>query len=250
MLQATRNEIILRELRAGRTLKVAELSQKLNVSVDTVRRDLKALDASGRLKYVRGGACLPDSMLAFSNFSGRVIDNADLKRVIAVKAAGLVKKDQVVAMNSGTTNAIIASELVKLTISFTVVTNNLAAATVLMAAPNIRLFCVGGLVDGTERSTCGSQCVSEFSEYLPDLSFLSLNAVNLDAGFTDFRLSEIPVIKSLVRRSKVVCAVMDSSKFNRVSKKHALDFDEVDLLVTDDVSRAHSIFDAKELEIL
>ncbi len=47
MLQASRNEIILRELRAGKPLKVAELSVRLGVSVDTVRRDLKALDAAG-----------------------------------------------------------------------------------------------------------------------------------------------------------------------------------------------------------
>lgn len=249
MLQASRNEIILRELRAGRPLKVAELSARLGVSVDTVRRDLKALDAAGQLKYVRGGACLPDTMLAFSSFSGREIDHADLKRAAAVKAARLVKEGQVVAMNSGTTNAILASELARLAFPFTVVTNNLAAAAALMASPGITLFCIGGMVDGAERSTFGSQCVSEFSDYLPDLAFLSLNAVSLDCGFTDFRLSEIPVIKALVKGSKQVCAVMDSTKLNRVSKKRVLDFDDVDLLVTDDPARAQGIFGEKGLQV-
>jgi DeoR/GlpR family transcriptional regulator of sugar metabolism len=249
MLQASRNEFILRELHAGRSLKVADLSARLGVSVDTVRRDLKALDAAGQLKYVRGGACLPDTMLAFSGFSGREIANADLKRAAASKAALLVKKGQVVALNSGTTNAILAAELSKLAFPFTVVTNNIAAASALMGCPEVRLFCIGGMVDGTERSTCGSQCVSEFSEYIPDIAFLSLNAVSIDSGFTDFRLSEIPVIRALARGSKRVCAVMDSTKLNRVSKKRVLGFGDVDLLVTDDPKRAGEIFRSKGLSV-
>lgn len=232
-----RVEYILQELQLGKSVKVTELSGKLNVSVDTIRRDLKALEQQGLIKYVRGGACLPDSMLSFSNFTGREIINADLKREAGKKALAYIKEGDIVAINSGTTNTVLAQELAQLNKEFTVITNNYAALTILMQNPTIKLISIGGKVDGLERSSYGAQCVKEFDEYIPDVSFLSINAVNLDEGFTDFRLNEIPVIRLLAKNSKRVIAVMDSSKFNKISKRKVLALDEVDLLITDNQAK-------------
>ncbi len=241
-MQAQRSEFILKELQLGKPLKVTELSQRLQVSVDTVRRDLKALDASGLIKYVRGGACLPDALQSFSHFKGREIINSDLKREAARKAVSFVTEGAVVALNSGTTNTILAQELLALNFSFTVVTNNLAAANILLGNDHIELYAIGGRVDLKERSTCGSQCVKEFSEYMPDLAFLSVNAVNLNEGFTDFRFNEIPVMQALARNSKRVIAVLDSSKLNKLSKKKALELNEADVLVTDSRARGLELY--------
>ena len=60
MLYNERAEVILQQLQLQSTVKVTELSQLLQVSVDTVRRDLKNMEQEGRIKYVRGGACLPE----------------------------------------------------------------------------------------------------------------------------------------------------------------------------------------------
>ena len=69
MLYNDRAAFILQQLQLKSTVKVTEIAKSLNVSVDTVRRDLKALEEQGQLKCVHGGASLPDYMLAFSNFS-------------------------------------------------------------------------------------------------------------------------------------------------------------------------------------
>ncbi len=233
MLQSQRNDYILKELQLGKPLSVIDLSNKLEVSVDTIRRDLKSLDSQGLLKYVRGGACLPDTMLSFSNFKGREIINSSLKRDAAKKAVKFVKEGDIIALNAGTTNTILAQELVQLNFEFTVVSNNLAALNILMENSSIKYICIGGKIDGTERATYGSQCTDEFGEYIADIAFLSINAVNLNEGFTDFRLNEIPVIKTLSKNSKKVIAVMDSSKMNKLSKKKALSLHDVDILVTD-----------------
>ena len=92
MLYTKRVEFILQELQLGKSVKVADLSKTLQVSVDTIRRDLKALEQEGLIKYVRGGACLPDSMLSFSNFTGREIVNAQLKREASRKALAYIKE--------------------------------------------------------------------------------------------------------------------------------------------------------------
>ena len=234
MLYNERAELILQQLQLQSTVKVAELSQLLQVSVDTVRRDLNKMDQSGLIKCVRGGACLPESMLSFSNFTGREIVNADWKREAARKAVAYVKQGDVVAMNSGTTNTVLAQELAGLNLKFTVVTNNYAALNILMQNPLIRLVAIGGTVDPLERSSFGTVCEQEFDRYHPDLAFLSVNAVNYRDGYTDFRLDEIGVLQLLARNAKSVVAVMDSSKLGKCSKRMALAAEDVDLLVMDD----------------
>ena len=234
MLYNERAEVILQQLQLQSTVKVTELSQLLQVSVDTVRRDLKNMEQEGHLKYVRGGACLPEDRNSFSNFTGREIIHGEQKREAARKALTHIKEGDVVALNSGTTNTVLAQELARLNLKFTVVTNNYAALNILMQNPAIRLIAVGGTMDPLERSTYGTVCEEEFAAYRPDLAFLSINAVNSRDGYTDFRLDEIGVIQILARTARTVIAVMDSSKLGQCSKRLVLAPEQVDLLLMDD----------------
>ena len=88
MLYNERAELILQQLQLQSTVKVTELGQQLGGSVDTIRRVLKAMEQEGLIKCVRGGACLPESIISFSNFTGREIINSEWKREIARKALG------------------------------------------------------------------------------------------------------------------------------------------------------------------
>lgn len=251
MLYNERAEMILRQLQFQSTVKVAELSQLLHVSVDTVRRDLKNMEQEGRIKYVRGGACLPENQNLFSNFTGREIIHSEWKREAAHKALRYIKEGDVVALNSGTTNMVLAQELVGLNLEFTVVTNNYAALNILMQNSFIRLISVGGIMDPLEHSTYGTVCESEYAAYRPDLAFLCINAVNYQDGYTDFRLNEIGVIQILARNSRKVIAVMDSGKLGQCSKRLALSSDQVDLLLMDDhiPSEVKERYHSKGIEI-
>ena len=80
MLYNERVEIILQQIQLQSTVKTPELSELLHVSLDTVRRDLKAMERDGLVKCVHGGACLPETYGAFSNFKGREVIHSDLKR--------------------------------------------------------------------------------------------------------------------------------------------------------------------------
>lgn len=234
MLYNERAELILQQLQLQSTVKVTELSQQLGVSVDTIRRDLKAMEQEGLIKCVRGGACLPESIISFSNFTGREIINSEWKREIARKALGYIREGDVVALNAGTTNTVLAQELITLNRKFTVVTNNHAAVSILMQNPAIRLISVGGEIDPQEKSTFGTVCEREFGQYYPDIAFLSVNAVDSREGFTDFRFAEIGVIQLLARISRKVIALMDTSKLGKCSKRKALSLDQVDLLLMND----------------
>ena len=234
MLYNERAEVILQQLKLQSTVKVGELSQLLQVSVDTVRRDLKAMEQAGLVKCLRGGACLPESLSALSNFEGREVIHSDLKRGAARKALGYIKEGDIIAMNSGTTNTILAQEMLSLNTHVTVVTNNFAAANILMKNSAVRLLFAGGEMDALEQSSYGAGCLREFARFYPDIAFLSINAVNYKDGYTDFRLNEIPVIECLAGVSRQVIAVMDSSKLGKCSKVRVLDGDQVDVLVMDE----------------
>ncbi len=234
MLYAERAELIMQQLQLRSTVKIGELSRLLHVSVDTIRRDLKAMEQQGLIKYVHGGACLPESLTSYLNFTGREIVNSDLKREASHKALALIEEGDVIALNSGTTNTILSQELVNLGKEITVVTNNYAAINILLQSELIHLIAVGGNVDSLERSTYGSVCEKEFSQYFPDIAFLSMNAVNYEDGFTDFRFNEAGIIQLLAKTSKRVIAVMDSSKLGKCSKKKILSREQVDRVVMDD----------------
>ena len=234
MLYNERAELILQQLQLQSTVKVTELGELLGVSVDTVRRDLRAMEQQGLIKCVRGGACLPDSLASLSNFTGREVIHSDLKRELARKALSYIQPGDIVALNSGTTNTLLAQELVGYSQQITVVTNNFAAVNILMKNQNIRLIAIGGTVNALEQSTCGTECEQAFAQYYPDIAFLSINAVNYRDGYTDFRFHEMGVLRLLAKRAKQVIAVMDSSKLDKRSKKKVLSAEEIDLLVMDD----------------
>lgn len=233
MLYEERAEIILKQVQLKNIVTVNELKGLLNVSVDTVRRDLRQMEAEGQIKCVRGGACLPDALAVCANFRRREIINILQKQTAARRAVREIREGAVIAMNAGTTNTILAQELAAGGAAVTVVTNNLAAANILMHAPSLRLILIGGLVDPMEQSTFGTDCEAAFGSYIPDIAFLSINAVSLASGFTDFRYHETGIIRILAERSLKTLAVMDSSKLETTSKKQVLALTEVDGLVTD-----------------
>lgn len=233
MLFTERKAEILRQLELKSVVKISDLVTDIGVSMDTVRRDLKAMEKDGLLRCIRGGACLNDKAEMFSNFAGREIINIELKRDAARKAVKYINENDVIFLNSGTTNTIFAQEIVERAPRCTVVTNNIAVVSVIMTQPNIKVIVLGGDLDNFEKSTYGSVCERELSSYYFDTAFLSINSVNGEMGYTDFRFNEIPIMQTAVKCSKKVIAIMDSSKFGRAAKKRIFDLDATDLLITD-----------------
>lgn len=233
MLYTERKNEILRQLELKSVVKLSELVSSIGVSTDTIRRDLKSMENEGLLRCIRGGACLADNMERFSNFTGREIINIKLKREAAKKAVRYIKENDVIFLNSGTTNTIFAQEIVERAPHCTVVTNNMAVVSVIMAQPNIEVIVLGGKLDNLEKSVYGSVCEKELSTYYFDTAFLSVNSINAEAGYTDFRFNEIPIMQTAIKCSKKVIAVMDSSKFGRVAKKRIFGLEATDLLITD-----------------
>lgn len=233
MLYEERVSYILKKLDQDNLVKTNDLVNEMNVSVDTIRRDLKKLEEEGKLTCIRGGACSSEEALQYSPFFGRQIVNEDLKREAAKKAISLIHSGNIIALNAGTTNSILAEELVKLNKQITVVTNNLSALSILTGSEFIQLVVPGGIVDKEELALCGCNCVEEISSYSFDLSFLAINAIHPLHGYSDFRFQEMNIIKAMIKHSRQSVAIMDSHKFGKLSKKIFLAPKAIDSLITD-----------------
>lgn len=191
------------------------------------------MEEDGKLTCIRGGACSSEAVLEYSPFFGRQIVNEDLKREAAKKAITLIHSGNVIALNAGTTNSILAEELMKLNKHITVITNNLSALSILTSSEYIEFIVPGGTVDKKKLALCGCNCVEELSSYSFDICFLSINAFHPIHGFSDFRFPEIDIIKAMIKHSKQSVALMDSNKFDKISKKIFLTPKDVDLIITD-----------------
>lgn len=219
MIQEERKNLILKELDKTSVARLEDLAELLHVSIDTVRRDLKAMDRAGLIQYVRGGASALHASDQFYNFKGRQIIHIPEKQAASRKALQWVEPDDLILLNSGTTTTIFAQELARAKIPCTVITNNTAAAAAAALSPCCRVRLLGGSYDPEEQATYGSLCLTEIETLRPDLCFLSINAISTDEGFTDFRFHEIPLIRAMLKHTRRAAAIMDSTKLGRCAKE-------------------------------
>jgi DeoR/GlpR family transcriptional regulator of sugar metabolism len=233
MIQEERKNLILQELNRTSVVKLEDLSERLRVSIDTVRRDLKALDRAGLVQYIRGGAKAVQDSLQFSHFSGRKIIHNELKRETARKALQLIKRDDVIMLNSGTTTTILAEEIGRSGITCVLITNNIAAAEAASCNTTCRIHLIGGEWDSSEQSTWGSCCLREAETYFPDICFLAVNSLDSQNGLTDFRFHEIPIMQIMAKNAWKTVAVMDSTKLNRLAKKQVFPLMKTPLILMD-----------------
>jgi len=233
MIQEERKNVILQELTRTSVVKLEDLAEKLNVSIDTVRRDLKALDRAGLVQYIRGGAKSVQESQQFSHFNGRKVVHNELKREACRKALQLIHQNDVIMLNSGTTTTILAEELGQTNITCTLVTNNIAAAEAASVNSNCHIHLLGGEWDGSEQSTWGSRCLREAAQFFPDICFLAVNSLDLQAGLTDFRFHEIPIMQTMSQNAWKTVAVMDSTKLNRLAKKQVFPLEKTPTIMMD-----------------
>lgn len=246
MLYDERKDKILQQLNISPIIKISDLTELLHVSIDTVRRDLKLMEKEDLLECIRGGARIPSKMLQFSDFKGREIINTPQKLQLVQKALSFIHNDDVIMLNSGTTTTLLAKEICKKAISCTIITNNIAAVSILMQTPSLKVIVAGGELNAKEQSLYGAQCEAELEKYYPDLCFLSINAVHPEHGFTDFRFQEMSLMQIMQKNAKRTIAVMDSSKLNRVSKKTLFTPAQLDTVIMDN----HVSADQKEVYAL
>ena len=226
-----RHQRILAMLDARGQVGAQNLADLLGVSRETIRRDLLDLDRAGRVRRVHGGAVLPEAAPE-APFANRMTTHLRAKREIARKAVGLIGPGQCVMIDAGSTTAIFAQELARLS-GITVITNSLAVAnTVQGAGGGIDLLLLGGRMFADVPATFGELTLSEIARFRADLAFVAPVAVDLD-GAHDFALHEPEVARAMSGRAGRVAVLADRSKLGRASRVRCIETGRIGALVTD-----------------
>lgn len=209
-----------------------DLANMYDVSDVTIRRDLEILESQNLVHRVRGGAVAESAPPLEIMFQEKLQLYPHLKHEIAVTAASLVEDGHVVMLSAGTTTTYIARELVKKR-ELTVVTAAINIAWELAGYDHITLVVVGGIARRGSYATVGHMADHALTSLNADFSFVGVDGVDLQAGFTTPNLMEAHTDQMMLRAANRGIIVADHSKFRKVALSPVAKVDQASLLITD-----------------
>ncbi len=230
MLKEERQSLILREVNIHNKVLLSDLSLKLDVSEDTVRRDLQELSEAGKIIKVRGGA-LSKSYQMYSYRENDIYAYQE-KTVIAGKVVSLLRDGMLVLISGGSTNLEIA-RILPPDLRVTFLTISLSTAMQLLDHPNSDVIFIGGQLSKTARISVGGEVVHALQQVRPDLCIMGTNGLDAVAGITDSDWEVVTVKKAMIRASQKVLVHAIAEKLNSVQKIKVCGLDELDILVTE-----------------
>jgi DeoR family transcriptional regulator, fructose operon transcriptional repressor len=213
---------------------VAELAQAYDVTTETVRRDLAALDKAGVLRRVHGGAVPVRALhLVEAGVGERETTHAEHKDAIAAAAVDLLPQSgATVLLDAGTTTARIAAHL-PTDRELVVVTNSVPIAARLATMPSVSLQLLGGKVRGVTQATVGEQTLRVLDMLRVDMAFIGTNGITVRHGLSTPDSEEAAVKRAMVSSANYVVAVADSSKVGQEDFVSFAPLASVDTLITD-----------------
>lgn len=231
MIPVERQRAILRVLRAGGSAGINELADRLDVSHMTIRRDIRALEAAGRVMSVSGGVTLPARLAADASHLEKTGLHTAEKAAIARRAVELVSAGDLVYLDAGTTTLAIAAELGDRG-DLTFVTNDLVIATYLSERSPAELYVAAGRVDRANLSTEGEMAAGIIGEFNIDVAFISASSFDL-RGISVPSGAKKVVKQAVVAASTLTALVTDSTKYGKVAALRAVPLAALDAIITD-----------------
>jgi DeoR family fructose operon transcriptional repressor len=220
-------------LKEGGYCSVVEMSQLLNVSAMTIRRDLHALQEKQIVEVIYGGARLITSKRIEANFDIRTHEHQAEKQAIGKRAVELfIEEGDVIGIDSGSTTLEVARNLPD--IPLTVVTHSMAAANVVAQNKLHSLIVLGGVLQHGANCFCGPQAIAALQTLYINKLFLSASGLLLPDGLSCDNLPDSEVKQALISSSRQIILCMDSGKIGKAYLARFATLDVLNTLITDD----------------
>ena len=229
IMKKERQMLIMKEINLHNRALSSDLSNTLNVSEDTIRRDLNELADAGKLVKVHGGALSKSYQFSYSTVDAYA---SQAKQVIAQKAARLIKNDMFVVIGGGTT----VSELIRhipLDTTATFFTVSLLTALQLCDHSKATVIFIGGTIAKTSQISSGGEVISRFADIHADLCVLGANGISFNEGITDSDMETVQVKRAMMKASKETAILTISEKLDSVQRLRVCNLDEINYLITE-----------------
>lgn len=228
MLKEERLDFIINQLKSSQSVKLAELSEMLQVSEDTVRRDIELLAKNGLLTKVRGGA-IPHSPNAH-NFKERMHVSEQEKEIIANKALSLIKPGDTILLDGGTTTYTLAGLL---DMPLTVITNNVPAAALLAGRKDMEVVLTGGRILPDCQATAGSEAIRMLEQLHVDICFIGICSLHHEIGVSTVNYMESDLKRAMISCSDRIVAVTKHDKIGTAEPYKVCPIESLHTIVTE-----------------
>ena len=237
MYAAERQEHILGLIRSQRRVAVTALARDLDVTTETVRRDLDALEGLGHVRRVHGGAVAADlGSLVEASLDARSGERVEAKRAIAAAASAMIADGSTILIDAGSTTGALAAALADPGAArrrLSVITNALPIAATLHTVEGIEVTIVGGRLRGITSASVGSSATAQLLSLRPDVAIIGANGVSAGFGLSTPDEDEAATKGAMVRSARHRIAVVDSSKLGVESLHSFAGLADLDVLITD-----------------
>lgn len=228
MLKKERQLHILHQVNLHNKVMVSGLCEFLQVSEDTIRRDLQELADAGQVVKIHGGALSPSfhsSAPITTSYSFRE------KRIAAEKALSYIRPGMFVLTSGGTT-MIEFARMIPAELKATFITPSLPLMMEYVRHPSLEAIFIGSKVSKTSLISVGAEVVEHLKGIRADLCILGVNAIDPEHGITDNDWEVVQVKKAMIAASSKVIALTISEKVNTVYPIQVCPKEDIDILIT------------------
>lgn len=229
MLKKERQAFILHNINLHNRVLSSDLSVSINVSEDTIRRDLQELAQADKIIKVHGGALSKSFASSFNSSKVYALEN---KKLIAQKAASLIKNGMFVLTSGGTTILEMAKALPE-GLHATFITPSLPAALEYVHHPNIDVIMIGDKLSKSSQIAIGGEAIAKIRQIKADLCFLGINALDVQNGLTDNDWEVVQLKKAMIESATKVVALSISEKLNSIQRINICGLKDLDVLITE-----------------
>lgn len=234
-----RQHLIMDYIREHGSVQVDQLSGHLQVTPQTIRRDLNRLYQQKLLTRVHGGAIVNDHVENLG-YGARKILMTEEKVDIARRVAEILPDNSSLFINIGTTTERVAEFLFDRK-NMLVITNNINVASTLWPAPGVDVMIAGGAIRRSDGGIVGSSAEEFIANFKVDYAIIGCSSIDYDGELFDFDLREVRVTRAIIKHARAVILVSDSMKFERQAPIRIGDLSSIETLVIDDGIPAEAI---------
>ncbi len=232
MSLSERHRKILELLKLNGIVSVNNLSQQLNVSSVTIRKDLGLLEEKKLLYRSHGGAIQRDPYIANRHVQEKEKQFPEEKKRIGMKAVEMLKPNDAIIIASGTT-VLAFARCIPTDSQLTVLTSAMNVSMALLNCQQVEVIQLGGAVRHTSTSVTGEYAVNMLKNFSCTKLFLGVDGIDLKYGLTTTNFMEASVNRAMIEAAQKIIVLTDSSKFGRRGFGKICELDAVDHIITD-----------------
>ena len=232
MTQAERHRFILEELDKAGFVTVSDLAKAMDVTMVTVRKDLKVLEDKGLLYRSHGSATSVSPYVSDRSVQVKKLEQVEEKSKIAEKALAYIEDQEAIIIGSGTTVVALAQAIPR-NKPLTVLTAAMNVTLALMDMQDVELVQLGGVVRKSSSSVVGHYAEEMLQSFACSKLFLSVDGISLEHGLTTSNMMEAHLNAQMIQSVQKTIILADSRKFGRKGFGKFCELEDIDVIITD-----------------